>query len=693
MSRIFDLKLYREGIRSLKSFGIIATVILTAFPLFTIADEIFDSSNGVEISKQYVSAYSLNPLLMVLFCIVAPLMTIMLFNFTTNRAASDFYFSVPKLRTTLYFTFFASIISWVGIILLFSVGIPLVLSFVFYKFIAYNLLASLIYVIQLIISCVYVIAACLIAISVTGTVFSNIAVALILIFAPRIFITVLVNCGMDGLHYASATETFSLLRYDVNLPVGFVLNAFGGMGANCFGEGIVPIIYTAIFGIAYLIIGAVLFNRRNSEAASKAAATDKLRAIFRIALGAAIGLGAAATFFTTWGARHNSNIAFDDFSTWFAIIAILAVAFAAYCCYDLLMTKNLKLMVKSMPAFLIVLAIDIAAVGAMFLVQYSVESYQPTPQEISGVYLYYSDYDNEYFGTVASDIKIKDSTVNQIISAALKDNIEHTQKGRDLGTNYYDYYSEHDEIRVYIESDGIKHFRYLMLPYSDSEKIVAALSQNAEFKKAFTHLPDPKKNKVSVYTDSEFTLTSEQRMQLYNTFSDEVRNGDVPFTTYYNNLMGGTENAVFGMYCDVFYGANSYTVNFQISRDYKKTVNLFMSFIEKQNKSDAEKLISELRGENSDMVEINFGNAFGYDRNFVGGKENDLKLSKILENAKTEGITSEDKTIMLKFYKYNLKDYSYNEGDDEEYIAIFALTDKQIEQLKALTEEVPMYSD
>ncbi len=690
MSRIFDLKLYREGIRYLKNFGVIATVILTAFPLFAIASEIFDSSDGVEIARRYVSAFTLNPILVLLFCVVAPLMTIMLFNFTTSRAASDFYFSVPKTRTTLYFSFFASIISWVGIILLFSVGVPMALSFVFYKFIAYNLLASLIFVVQLIISCVYIISACLIAISVTGTVFSNIAVALILIFAPRIFITVLVNCGMDGLHYASATETFSLLRFDVNLPVGFVLNAFGG-GMFSFGEGVTPIIYTSVIGIAYLLIGALLFNRRNSEAASKAAATEKLRAIFRISLGTAIGLGAAATFFTTWGARHNSNIALDDFSTWFAIIAIFAVAFAAYCCYDLLMTKNLKLMVKSMPTFLIVLAIDIAAVGAMFSIQYAVESYQPTPEEISGVYLYYSDYDNEYFGTVTSDIKIKDATVNRIISAALKDNIEHTKKGREFGADYYDYYSEHDEIRVYIESGGIKHFRNLMLPYSDSEKIVAALNQNAEFKKAFTHLPDPKKNKVSVYTDSVFNLTYEQKVQLYNTFSEEVRSGDIPFTTYYNNLMGGTENAVFGMYCDVFYGANSYTINFQISRDYKKTVNLFLSFIEKQSKADAKKLIAELKGENSDMVEIDFGNALGYDRNFIGGKENDLKLAKILQNAKTEGITAEDKTIMLKFYKYNLKDYVYTEGTDEEYIAVFALNDKQIKELEALTEDTTLY--
>ena len=55
--------------------------------------------------------------------------------------------------------------------------------------------SSLVFVLQLLVSCVYVIAACLIAISVTGTVFSNIVVALLLIFVPRLFIMIIVNKG------------------------------------------------------------------------------------------------------------------------------------------------------------------------------------------------------------------------------------------------------------------------------------------------------------------------------------------------------------------------------------------------------------------------------------------------------------------------------------------------------------------
>ena len=112
MCRIFDRKLYLEGIRYLKGFGIITTILLTVFPLFTLVSEVFDSIGTNEIAREYVSAWSLNPVLVLLFCAVAPLMTIILFNFTTSRAASDFYFSVPKTRKSLYFSFFLSIIPY-----------------------------------------------------------------------------------------------------------------------------------------------------------------------------------------------------------------------------------------------------------------------------------------------------------------------------------------------------------------------------------------------------------------------------------------------------------------------------------------------------------------------------------------------------------------------------------------------------
>ena len=687
MCRIFDKKLYLEGIRYLKGFGIITTILLTVFPLFMLVSEVFDSIGTNEIAREYVSAWSLNPVLVLLFCAVAPLMTIILFNFTTGRAASDFYFSVPKTRKSLYFSFFLSIITWIGIILAFSVGVPMVLSLILNKFLAFNVGSSLVFVLQLLVSCVYVIAACLIAISVTGTVFSNIVVALLLIFVPRLFILVIVNSGMNGLYYADAIETLPLLSYHINLPVGFVINAFF-MGSFDLVEGAAPIIYTTVVGIVYLIIGMVLFDRRDSGASGKAAATDKLRAIFRIILGASVGIAASSIFFSTWGSRWNNNVALDDFSTWFAIIAVLTVAFAVYCCYDLIMTKSLRKMVKAMPAFLIALAIDIVAVLGMYGVLYTVESYTPAPEDINGVYLVHDDYDSAYFGEVTSDLKINDPVINKIVSTALKENVETVKSLKNGGAEFFEKYSEHDELRLYIESRSGKHYRILQISQSDYAMIVEQLSKNDDYKKAFTHLPDLKKNKGSVYVDSELKLTEEQRDMLYETFSNEVKSGEVPFETYYNNITGGVNGAVFGMYCDAFYGSDSYTINLHVTRDYKKTVDLYLSFVDMQNEKEGKKLVEVLNSVNAINVEIYFDNAFDGDKNFVYSDENLEKLAKILKGAKTKDITSKDKTILLTYWRHNEKDYVYDPKEDEVYQARFSLSDSDIKALEELTEPV-----
>lgn len=686
MCRIFDKKLYREGIRYLKGFGIISTVFLTVFPLFMLVSEVFDSIGVNEISKEYVNAWTLNPVLVLLFCVIAPLMAIMLFNFTTNRAASDFYFSVPKTRKALYFSFTFAILTWIFIILAFSIGLPMILSLILNKYLAYNIGASLLFVAQLVVSCIYIIAACLIAVSVTGTVFSNIAVALLLIFVPRLFILVIVNGGMAGLYYADANETLPLLSYSINIPVGFVLNFFFGFGRGGFlPEGAAPIIYTAVVGIIYLIIGMVLFEKRDSGAAGKAATTDKLRAIFRIILGAAVGIAASSIFFSTWGSRYNSNIALDDFSTWFAIVALLTVAFAIYCCYDLIMTKSLRKMVKAMPAFLIALAIDIVAVFGMYGVLHIVESYTPAPEDIKGVYLKYNNYDSEYFGKVTSDLKISDPVINEIVSASLKENVETVKALENGGAEFYDKYEDYNEWQLYIDSGSGKHYRRLQITSSDSAIIVERLSKNDEFKKAFTHLPDLEKSKGSVYVDSNIDLTEEQRDMLYKTFSEEVKSGDVPFETYYKNLTEGVNGSVFGMYCEAFYGTDSYTINLYVTRDYKKTVDLYLSFIDEQNEKEGKKLVEVLNSENAINVEMYFDNVFSEYRGFVYSDKNLEKLAKILSGAKTKNITSNDKTILLTYWRHTEKDYVYDPKEEEVYQARFALSDNDIKALEELT--------
>ncbi len=99
MKKLFDLKVYAEGLRSLRVFGLITTVVMSLYSVISIIAMVLDSAYLTGVSENYVQYTSLtyiNPLLVLLFAVVAPLMTVMIFNFTANRAASDYYFAIPK---------------------------------------------------------------------------------------------------------------------------------------------------------------------------------------------------------------------------------------------------------------------------------------------------------------------------------------------------------------------------------------------------------------------------------------------------------------------------------------------------------------------------------------------------------------------------------------------------------------------
>lgn len=683
MYKLFDSKLYREGVRCLKNFGIIATAFLTAFPLFMILSEIYDNFGTNTIEKHFVSAFSLNPVILLVFCVFAPLMAIMLFNFTTNRAASDFYFAIPKTRLTVYFSFFMSVLTWVVIMLAFGIGIPMVISLILNKFLVYNLAGSLFFIVQLFITSFYVIAACLLAISVTGTTFSNIVVSLLIIFVPRLFITAIAACGMSDLSYVEFFKTTSLLSHEVNMPVGMIINLLV-YGKVELSTGWGAVIYTVILGIVYLILGAVLFNRHPSESSGKAGISDKMRAIFRIALGSAIGLGAVAIAFSTFGLNLGP---IEDFGTWLSIVAVFTFAFVVYCAYELIMTKSMKSMVGSMKGFIIVLIIDIVAFGAIYGVRYSVESYKPEPEEISGIYLNYDSFGEEYFGKITSDVMLKDKVVNRIVSDSLKETIKR-EKDR-IKYDSYSYTENKNEWAVYIVSDGRKHYRRILVTKEDSEKIVLALEQSEALKKAFTDLPEPK-NVISVYCHSEFNITEDEALEIYKTFREEVTSGSMPFSKYYNYIQGDFEGApLFGIDCEIYYNNKEYNLYFQIHNDFEETVNKYLSIINKHNKGEATLLLKELNKGEDRRVQIAPVDIHQIDSitMYINEKAT-KKLYNILKDAKISGITAEDNLIMLCQYRWELpenEDKIYLEPD--RYIAYFALDEKQMSAYNKLAEK------
>ena len=96
----FSLRLYLEGIRQLRLIGIMGMVILSLEAILIPVGRLvniremrhFTSSS---ITKTLLNFPEMHPLLVLCFCVLAPLMVLYLFHFLNKRNASDFYHAIP----------------------------------------------------------------------------------------------------------------------------------------------------------------------------------------------------------------------------------------------------------------------------------------------------------------------------------------------------------------------------------------------------------------------------------------------------------------------------------------------------------------------------------------------------------------------------------------------------------------------
>ena len=124
--------LYADGLKQLRLMGVLFTVATTLVaiisPIMTYLDFLSYYNPENTYTPDEVTCYSMNPLLVLLFCAFAPLMTLYLFSFLNKRETSDFYHAIPATRQCLFFSFLAAIATWSFLIL----GISTVASVVAY---------------------------------------------------------------------------------------------------------------------------------------------------------------------------------------------------------------------------------------------------------------------------------------------------------------------------------------------------------------------------------------------------------------------------------------------------------------------------------------------------------------------------------------------------------------------------------
>ncbi len=595
--RIFSPRLYLDGIKQLRIIGVLSTIAIALIgvisPVMRYLNTM-DYESFADYSPSQVNFFEMNPLILLIFCAIAPLMALYLFSFLNKRDSSDFYHAIPETRQCLFLSFFAAIVTW---LLFIVVSTAAIITF------AYANLPQLYMVnyASIFSTCfnafagsLLVAASVVIAMTATGTVFSNVLVSLLLIFLPRMLILLAVMGVSDAFPLVNGLPFASVLSYEYNVPVGFVFGIMFGdyeIALTTLSSGI----YTLIVGLIYSGIALLLFVRRNSETAGQSAPNRTLQAVYRLLIGAVLTSVAMFGLFDTL-ARED----FPDAEILGSVVILLLLSLVLMLAYEVITTRRFKGLMKCAGTSIVALLIFGGVyLGGMYGLYHITASYSPEADEIQSVRVlattrYYGNSD--YFESKISEIELTDDTAKAIVAKQLKYSLELLETSRDRF-----YQSELPQISVGVKSGGTTHLRNILIGEEDQAAMYGAVYDTEAFRKVYMDLP---KSVAHIYANNFGHINSVTQNELYQILRAEV--AEIGFEKWYTLLNTTSEDnyykndltasSILGyLECNLYEGSNWY--NMRIPMDITVIPKTAQAYLNAHTEAiaDSGKLLQLLR--------------------------------------------------------------------------------------------------
>lgn len=517
----FSPKLYVESLRRLRLVGIVSLILL-AIANVLIAINFADYGYS---TPPMFSALELNGPILAVIYVAAPLMTLILFSFLNQRNGSDFFASAPVKRECLYFSAMAAVISWCAVLILGATAVSLVCSGLFCNHYTANLLSFWMLIFNTFAGCVFVAGVFAIAVSITGTIFTNIIVALLILVMPPI-LTVMIAISAQNIPFVLSSSQATLPWYldgslnTVTWPIHAIL--FDGSTEPLMDP--ISGVYTLCLGIICIALGAVLFHFRKSETAGRSAPNRTMQAVYRLSIALLITLPCC-------------EMIFADSGDGFFCLVLYIIAAAAYFIYELITTKKVKNLLRAAPGLLILIVLNSAVIGGKQLVYLNELNFAPDTNQITSVSITsernYYDENKTWFSAQVSDLELRDDQLRDIVSRSLKTQV---QAWKESGESYGEYYriltnslhlnnSQPLVIRSGIQEKG----RLLYMSDQDWQAFTDCLEANAAFQSAYQNLPSADDGGVSL--SCSCAIDDDTLRRVYDTLREEVASLD--FTDWY----------------------------------------------------------------------------------------------------------------------------------------------------------------
>lgn len=578
--KIFNVKLYFEGIKQLKMIGIMSFVILALESFLSplginiertsaIERQLAYSSvpGAVDISPQIYSFISINPLVVGVFLVVVPLMTLFLFNFMTRRNASDFYHSIPDTRECLLLSYGAAVLTWAAGLIL-SSGLITVVTCGFMKYVEVNLVSVVTIIFTSFAGSVYVLGIFLLAMSLSGTVFTNVVVAAMIMFMPRLILCICMAVLSEAVYFVP----FDFSGFIFNDRLNVVTNIFTGIIARGRCDGICMVsagIYTLIVGVIILVVAAMAFKSRKSEAATCAAINSKLQCVFRLIPAFVICLIPATVILIakiggeTWDASEK-----------FMLVVLYIVAIVAYFLYELITTKKWRNIIKAVPGLLILFALNVIYIFGMYeAIQITVNDV-PDKADIQSVSIC-NGTGQDYFQKTMGEIKLQSEEAYDVILNRLAYQVEAYNSGEMV---YW--YKNSYKARFTVEIDtGIRSiYRTVFLNDEEYRRMMNVINSDPSYLDTMYTLPQIGKNQTSAYV---YGVEDDAANMLYSLYAEEVKSLDM--ADYYYMVVEGYSMGNTSAWINVstVLGTDSYHLSLPISST--KTPETFAAYVNAVN--------------------------------------------------------------------------------------------------------------
>lgn len=460
------MTLYKESMRRLFRVGMVLMLLCVVASLIW-AGMSCQGQNTTELQ----SALEMAPVLAVYAFVGGVGLAFSGFSFLNRRAESDFYHSIPAKRVDLFCSTAAAAATWMlATVVLSSLASTMVYLLTGTPFVPLYPLMNVGFFFA---AALLVFAAAAIGCALTGTWFSNIAVTGIVLFLPRYILFMIAYGVIADTGLVGWLDFKWLLNPCTNAATGLIVMLSRPLLQECI-VNLGGMLWSLFVALAELAVAALLFIRRPSELAERGAQNRALQTVFACLLALPLLLLVAVV-----GLRWVSPI---------FLTMVLAAALACYVIYQLIVLRNFKRMLSSLPWFLCAVAVAAAVLLAGHVTTRRVQNDTPDAEDIA--YVRFVGYDRDggeqsYASLMISGIRFSEEELIELVADTLRNNLsDYLEYGHVFVDD--EYFVNIEPVQIVLNS-GRKINRKLIFP--DARMLDEYLSHNEAYRRAIQQLP------------------------------------------------------------------------------------------------------------------------------------------------------------------------------------------------------------